>query len=240
MTMTPRVRKGMLTAHVTSSLGWVGALSVFFAHALLGLLSTDEQVVRATSIAMGLTAWLVIMPLSVATLLTGLVQALGTAWGLLRHYWIVFKLVLTAVATAVLLLKLGPISALADAAGGATFSGENFIGLRTSLALHAFGGLVVLLAAATLGVYKPKGLTHYHERPGREGFNTASDARRALPKWVKVFGGVIVMLLVLLVIMLLTGGHGPSAHAFADDGPTVLRSLSRGLFGQGRVVWNNI
>jgi hypothetical protein len=37
---------------------------------------------------MGLTAWLVIMPLSVATLVSGLVQALGTTWGLLRHYWV--------------------------------------------------------------------------------------------------------------------------------------------------------
>lgn len=223
MAMTPRVRKGMLTAHVTSSLGWVGALGVFFAHALVGLLSNDDQVVRATSMAMGLTAWLVIMPLSIATLVTGLVQALGTAWGLLRHYWIVFKLVLTAVATAVLLLKLGPISALADAAAGVAFSGEHFIGLRTSLALHAFGGLVVLLAAATLGVYKPKGLTDYG-RPYRESSSTASETRRVLPKWVKVFGSVIAVLVVLLGIMLLAGGHGPSAHAFTVEGPPVLRS----------------
>ncbi|TWO63321.1 hypothetical protein FN976_28550, partial [Caenimonas sedimenti] len=113
MTMSPRTRKLMLTAHITSSVGWCGALAVFLAHALVGLVSKEDQVVRAMSIAMGVTAWLVIMPLSLATLATGLTQALGTAWGLLRHYWVLFKLLLTAVATVVLLLKLGPISVLA-------------------------------------------------------------------------------------------------------------------------------
>lgn len=77
MTMTPRVRKLMLTAHVTASIGWVGALAVFLAHALAGVVSQDEQLVRAVSLVMGLTAWFVIMPLSLASLTTGLAQALG-------------------------------------------------------------------------------------------------------------------------------------------------------------------
>ena len=40
--------------------------------------------------AMGLTAWFVILPLSLVALTTGLVQVLGTAWGLFPHYWIPF------------------------------------------------------------------------------------------------------------------------------------------------------
>lgn len=84
MIMTPPVRKLALTAHVTASIGWVGALVVFFAHAVAGLTSSDEQIVRAVTLAMGITAWFVILPLGLATLATGLVQALGTAWGLLR------------------------------------------------------------------------------------------------------------------------------------------------------------
>jgi hypothetical protein len=107
MTMTPAIRKLTLTAHVTASVGWLGALAVFLAHALASLISEDDQMVRAASLAMGLTAWFVILPLSLASLITGLVQALGTAWGLFRHYWILFKLLLAAVATIVLLLKWG-------------------------------------------------------------------------------------------------------------------------------------
>lgn len=197
MTMTPAIRKLTLTTHVTASVGWIGALAVFFAHALAGWLSRDEQVVRAVSIAMGITAWHVILPLSLASFTTGLVQALGTAWGLLRHYWIVFKLLLSAVATIVLLLKLAPISYLAEAAAGTTFSSADVLGLRTSLMIHAGGGLLVLLTAATLAIYKPQGTT------GR-GSST--------PGWVKVFGAALIVLILLLVVMLLGGGHGPGAH----------------------------
>jgi hypothetical protein len=121
MNMTPPLRKLALTAHVTTSVGWLGALAVFLGHALASLISQDEQMVRAASLAMGLTAWFVILPLSLASLTTGLVQALGTAWGLFRHYWVLFKLLLTAVATIVLLLKLGPIRYLADMAAETTF-----------------------------------------------------------------------------------------------------------------------
>jgi hypothetical protein len=106
---------------------------------------------------MGITAWFVILPLSLTSFATGLIQALGTAWGLLRHYWIVFKLLLTALATIVLLLKLGPIGYLADAATGAAFSSADLPGLKMSLMIHAGGGLLVLLTAATLAVYKPTG-----------------------------------------------------------------------------------
>ncbi|MBA3772774.1 MAG: hypothetical protein H0X13_09905 [Ramlibacter sp.] len=205
MIMSPRTRKLLLTAHVTTSVGWCGALAVFLAHALVAVMSREEQIVRAMSIAMGLTAWLVIMPLSLATLVTGLTQALGTAWGLLRHYWVLFKLLLTAVATVVLLLKLGPISMLAEAAGKATFSSSDLVGLRTSLALHAAAGLVVLLAAVVLAIYKPAGLV-------RKG-PLASGAILVLPLWVKFFGTVIAVLILLVGIMMFFGGHGPGAHA---------------------------
>jgi hypothetical protein len=202
MIMSPRTRKLMLTAHVTTSISWCGALAVFLAHSLVALASQDEQVVRAMSIAMGLTAWLVIMPLSLATLATGLTQALGSAWGLVRHYWVLFKLVLTAVATIVLLLKLGPIGALADAAAGATFSSSDHIAIRTSLAFHAAAGLAILLAAAVLAIYKPAGLVR----------RDSSDSG-GLPAWVMVCGGIIVLLILLVGAMMLGGGHGPGIHA---------------------------
>lgn len=214
MIMTPRVRKLMLTAHVTASIGWVGALAVFLAHALAGVVSQDEQLVRAVSLAMGLTAWFVIMPLSLASLATGLVQALGSAWGLVRHYWVLFKLVLTAVATIVLLLKLGPINSLAHAAAQATFSSADSVGLRTSLMVHAAGGLVVLLAAAVLGIYKPAGLTHYGRRAhhGDEARN-APGLGLAKPRWVRVLGSMVIVLILLVLVMMFAGGHGPGAHA---------------------------
>lgn len=202
MTMTPPIRKLTLTAHVASSVGWLGALAVFFAHALASVLSDSEPVVRAASLAMGLTAWFVIMPLSIATLVTGLVQALGTAWGLMRHYWVLFKLVLSLMASGVLLLKMQPISRLADAAAEAGFVGGDLVGLRTSLTVHAAGGLVVLLAALVLAIYKPAGLTWFAGHAG---------ATRA-PRWVKILGLALAVLTVVVAVMVIFGAHGPDAH----------------------------
>ncbi len=218
--MTPALRRLTLTTHVTASVGWLGALAVFLAHAIASLSSQDEQIVRAASLAMGLAAWFVILPLSLASLITGLVQALGTAWGLFRHYWVLFKLLLTAVATGVLLLKLGPISYLADAAAEPAYSSANLVGLRTSILIHALGGLLVLLAIVTLAVYKPPGMTRYGVRKLREQGNagTQSDlgSPTSTPLWVKVFGLIVVLLILMFGVMLLGGDHGPGAHMSSD------------------------
>jgi len=72
---------------------------------------------------------------------------------LLRHYWILFKLLLTAVATAVLLMKLGPVGALAESAADAAVPSANLLGLRMSMLVHAGGGLLILLAIVTLAGY---------------------------------------------------------------------------------------
>lgn len=95
MTMTPHLRKFALTAHVTASVGSLGAVAVFLALAVAGLTRQDDRMVRAAYIAMEFTAWYVIVPLVLAALLTGLVQSLGTTWGLFRHYWVLAKLLLT-------------------------------------------------------------------------------------------------------------------------------------------------
>jgi len=80
MTMTPRLRKFALTAHVTSSVGWLGAVAGSLALAVAALTSQDAQMVRAAYLAMELTGWFVLVPLALASLLTGLVQSLGTKW----------------------------------------------------------------------------------------------------------------------------------------------------------------
>ncbi|MCY9666404.1 hypothetical protein M5X11_15785 [Paenibacillus alginolyticus] len=83
MAMRPHVRKFALTVHVTSSVGWLGAVAVFLVLAIAGLTSTDAQLVRAVYLAMELTTRFVIVPMCLASLLTGLISSLGTEWGLI-------------------------------------------------------------------------------------------------------------------------------------------------------------
>lgn len=98
--MTPRLSKFVLTAHITTSVGWPGAVAGFFVLSIAGLTSHDSEVVRSAYISMNLIGLYVLVPLSFAALLTGLVQSLSTHWGLFRHYWVLTKLVLTVGATA--------------------------------------------------------------------------------------------------------------------------------------------
>lgn len=215
MTMAPSLRKFMLTSHVISSVGWAGALAVFLAHALASQVSDDQQLVRAACLMMAVTAWFVILPLSMASFVTGIVQALGSAWGLFRHYWVLIKLLLTAFATGVLLLKLAPISELSNAAAQATFSRTDLAGLKLSLLVHAAGGLAVLLVITVLAIYKPTGLTPYGIRKLQEqGVASLGNHAEVIeaPRWVTVLKVIAIVLLLLFVFMLLHGGHGPSAH----------------------------
>jgi hypothetical protein len=161
MTMAPRVRKFALIVHITSSVGWFGAVIGFLALAIAGLTSQDEQMVRAAYLSMELTAYFAIVPLSLASLLSGLIQSLGTQWGLFRHYWVLVKFLLTIIATIVLLLQLEPISYIASVAAESTLSSSDLRNARLSLVVHSIGGLLVLLVIITLSVYKPRGLTRY-------------------------------------------------------------------------------
>lgn len=162
--MPPRIRKIALTAHVTSSVGWIGAVAVFLVLAVTGLGSQDPQTVRAAYLAMELTGRLVIVPLALASLLTGLVQSLGTVWGLFRHYWVLVKLLIGVLATVLLLVHMRPVGHMADAVRQATLTEGELGGLRIQLAADAGAALLVLLVAVALSVFKPRGTTRYGQR----------------------------------------------------------------------------
>jgi hypothetical protein len=170
MTMTSRLRKLTLTAHVTFSVGWLGAVAAYLALALVGLTTRDSELASATYRAMEVIGLGIIVPCSIAALLSGLVQSLGTEWGLFRYYWIVAKLALTAVGTAVLLLHVPAVTRMARLAVSASLAAGDFAGLRMQLVVHAVGGLLVLLTATTLSVYKPWGrIGHAKGLPGKVG-----------------------------------------------------------------------
>src|SRR5262245_15129203 len=102
MIMTPSLRKLALTAHVTSSIGWFGAVAAFLALSVVGMTSPDAHLGRAAYLAMEVITRFVIVPLAIVSLLSGIVSSLGTKWGLFRYYWVLVKLVITVFATLIL------------------------------------------------------------------------------------------------------------------------------------------
>lgn len=175
MLMPPRLRKTVLTAHVATSVGWLGAVLAYLALDVTAVTSQDVQTVRGAYAAMEVTVLYVIVPLALASVLIGIVNALGTPWGLLRHYWVLVKLLLTVFAATVLLIEAQTVSHLAEAAASSADPRE----LPGTL-LHSVGGLVVLLIIVMLSVFKPRGVTRYGWRKQEEQRGNER-ARRTAP-----------------------------------------------------------
>ena len=166
--MTPSLRKFALTAHIILSVGWLGAVVAYLALSIVGLTSDSAQMVRAAYLSMEFIGWYIIVPFSLATLLAGLVESLGTQWGLFRHWWVLAKFLLITGATMLLLRHLPAVTHMSGVAAETTLSATDFRAQRIHLVVHAGGGLLVLLAATVLAVYKPWGMTPYGRRKQHE------------------------------------------------------------------------
>lgn len=159
MTFSPFWRRLFLTVHVVSSVSLIGAVAGFLALAVAGFAASSPMSMRSAYIAMAVLTWDVIVPLAVASLVIGVIQSLVTPWGLFRHYWVIIKLALTIFAVLVLMLQMPTIDGLATAA--LTGEAAGAFEARISTILHASGGLLVLLTATVLSIYKPRGITRY-------------------------------------------------------------------------------
>ena len=203
------MRRFLLMVHVVSSIGWLGAIVVFIALGLVGVTrAASPDVVRVVYPSLELIGWYVLVPFSVAALLTGVVQSLGTEWGLFRHYWVAAKFILTAGATGLLLLHMRAVSRAAVLASSGVFDRE-FSRLQVRLVIDATLAAIVLIVATVLSMYKPGGLTAYGLRQQQE---TARRVGRTLSPgtlrvrragaWPYALG---LGFLILVVILHLTG-----------------------------------
>jgi hypothetical protein len=212
MVMRAGLRKLALTTHVTSSVGWLGSVAAFLALAIAGLSSADSEIVRAAYIGMHLITWYVIVPLALASFSTGLIEGLGTPWGLFRHYWVVTKFVLTLLATAVLLLHTQPIGRMTNVAMQTTLGTADLRQLRLQLVGDASAAAFVLLLTTLLSVYKPWGMTPYGIRQQvieTEG-RSALALRRARPAGQYVL--IAIAVFVGLILFLHLFGAGMRGH----------------------------
>ena len=158
MTMRPGLRKFALVVHLTLSVGWIGAVAGYTALDIVTATSADVSQLRAAYVGMELIATNVIVPLAIASLVTGPVMSLGTKWGLFRHYWVLISLVLTAIAAGVLLMETRTIRHYAAVATNPATADADLRALQSTL-VHSVGGTVVLLVILVLNIYKPRGMT---------------------------------------------------------------------------------
>jgi len=205
--MKPQITKAFLTSHITVSVGWFGAAAVFLVLAITSILSKNVQAVNSAYMAMEISAWFIILPFCIASLVTGIIQALITRWGLLNHYWIIVKLILTLGSTILLILHLKPIAQLAHLANDANVAIAK-PGLQMQMVADSGAALLVLLTMITISIYKPWGKTNYTiQGKGQAIIAKGIREKTSLRKYALI---AVIVLLIFIVIKHLTGGgmHG--------------------------------
>lgn len=163
--MSSGIRRFVLAIHLTCSVGWIGGVLGYLGLGIAAVRAGNAQTVQAAWIAMEIVGWYVLVPLAIGSLLTGLLMALGTKWGLFRYYWVLAAFILTTLATIVLLLHMPDVSAIANAVRTAQPDEVNDYGGDL---VHAGLALALLLAIQILNLYKPPGVTPYGWRKNNE------------------------------------------------------------------------
>jgi hypothetical protein len=148
--LSPRARRTVTFLHIVSGVGLLGATSATLLLAINGA-ATDE-LAFADSIyrLMSLNSAVFGIPLSMLSLLTGILLGLGTHWGVLRHWWTTLKLVLILGVVLNGALVIGPtVSELRD--------DPMVAGTQTRVVFAAALSAAMLLTATALSVFKPGG-----------------------------------------------------------------------------------
>jgi hypothetical protein len=144
-----RAHKAALTAHVLSSVGWFGiAVTVAFAAITAGV--TDDATLAHALYRTIEVVPLLSIPLGLVAVATGALLGVGTKWGLVRHWWVVAKVGISAAVIVTDAFIVG--NAAHDVAAGGAVNG-----LYGPVIAH----VVVLAVATVLSVFKPRGRTPF-------------------------------------------------------------------------------
>jgi uncharacterized membrane protein YgcG len=148
-------RRALLVVHVTVSVGWLGLTLGLLALGIAGATAGSAPTAAAAYRAMQIFGDWLIVPISLASLLSGLVLSLRTPWGLARHRWVYVKFWLTLVAVALSCFALRPEldSAAAAVSAGRPVEAAQDLVIAPSVALALYTFLTAI------SVLKPWGLT---------------------------------------------------------------------------------
>ncbi|WP_410817249.1 hypothetical protein [Micromonospora sp. 050-3] len=171
-------RKVWLTLHVGIGVGWLGISTGMLLLAIIGATADSHELQHGAYLVLSRFEILLAIPSVFLTIITGAVVSLGTPWGLLKHTWVLAKLVI-ALALPFLAFFEGPWIEELEARSAA---GQIETGTTGMLLIGAMGLFAALLWTATiLSVFKPGGRTRWGRRKdeGRTASRTIATTCRS-------------------------------------------------------------
>jgi hypothetical protein len=152
-------RKALLTLHIVTAVGWLGVDLVLLTFGIAGLAGADPDLVYP---AQSLIGRMVFTPLSVLVWLVGVGSALLSPWGLVKHRWVLVKLLLTTLMLVLVLTLLYPGLREAGDLAGALPRPD-----RVNMVVAPAVSTTLLLVATVLSTYKPWGRLRRPAAPAR-------------------------------------------------------------------------
>lgn len=179
--MTLPVRKSVMVLHAVAGIGWMGVDIALLALLITARTTTNPALVVSGFNAIGIIVPVAVPPLSLLILLTGILQGLGTPWGLVRYWWVLVKLILSLMMTVLVFVSLLPgireMIVLADTTVSADALRASLGSLPNTLMFPPIVSFLMLGTAAILSIFKPWGRTPWSREirasSGRESVTPA-------------------------------------------------------------------
>lgn len=150
-----RAHKLTLTAHVATSVGWLGGAYATVVLAITAAVTGDRALQHDSYVLMGVFDYAVVLPLAVASLVTGVLLGLGTKWGVVRYLWVRVKLLATiGVVLAAMALRHGEIVEAIDASER---GGQAMAGIGSGMVVSTVMPTLIITALTVLSTFKPWG-----------------------------------------------------------------------------------
>ncbi|MER5698913.1 DUF2269 domain-containing protein [Streptomyces mirabilis] len=162
----------MVVVHVVVSVSWLALMLCLLTLGTTALATNNADTLRIAYRAMGMLGNILIIPLSLLTLVSGVMLALATLWGLFRYYWVSAKFWLTLATTVASIFAL--TARLHDAADAVArhpvgpISAMDLGFIRYNMVIVPAVALLLYLANVILSVFKPWGRRPAAPSAGRQ------------------------------------------------------------------------
>lgn len=143
--LSPALRRALLTVHIVVAVGLLGDSAGFLAIAIRAAATDDPELASSSYELLRMFSYVLGIPLSFATLVTGASLGLTSSWGILRYPGTIGKLLL--IVSVILAGAFVIDGALEELRSGADAQGE--------LIAAASWDVIALTTATALAVYNP-------------------------------------------------------------------------------------
>ena len=140
--------KAALTAHILASVGWFG-IAIVVGFCGIAAAVTDDPTLPPALLRVIETAPWMSVPVGLVAIATGALLGLGTAFGLVRHWWVIAKIGIAVSVIVTDAVLVGRIAHEAVATGT----------IEPALYGSTIAHVVVLAIATVFSVFKPGGRT---------------------------------------------------------------------------------